>query len=644
MSIPNAQKKALIVGLPNSGKSQLFTWLTGCYAEVANAPLTTIDLRFAPMACGQGRFEIIDSPGMQDLFSSLNTSQALRDALIVHKPDALVLCVDGNRVTQSLALGLELQTLGLPMVLALLFHDDAQQRGVAIDIERLAWICDAPVVLQRGSAKDLEKMAAALETATPGRPKHLVFPKSLTLALGAIEAALPPDFPYPRAASLHLLLCGRVANPYFGVELDPSRREALLETVVAAALQVKGPPHSVVSNVWNGWIDLAADKVLQVHRKPERDGLQVVAQLTRSLVFGPLILIMILFMTFLLVADGANSISEWMYHHLWAPVHVALAGILPQGFWSDLLIGDYGVISMGLANALLTVLPILTVFYLVFNTLEDVGYLPNLSVLTRRILGKLGLSGTSIMPLVLGFGCKTMATLTAKTLTSRKEKFITIFLIAFAIPCASQMGLNMSIIGRMKWTAFIFYAVAVISVAFIAGLLLNKVLHRSEAKDPFILELPPIRLPEFKAVVKKTYYRVFTFLKESLSVFVYAALGLFFLDRIGLLGVVKVLLAPVVVGMLGLPTAMIDALILLLARHEAAAAVIIDLIRKGQLDFKQCIVAVTLTTLFVPCFANIMAMGRVLGGKDAALILVSVNIFALGTAGALNWLLTAMAL
>jgi ferrous iron transport protein B len=127
-----------------------------------------------------------------------------------------------------------------------------------------------------------------------------------------------------------------------------------------------------------------------------------------------------------------------------------------------------------------------------------------------------------------------------------------------------------------------------------------------------------------------------------LLVFVYAAVALFFIDRLGILDASKRVLSPIVEGILGLPLAMVDAIILCFARHEAGAGLIINLIRKGQLDYVQCIVAVTITTIFAPCFANIMAMRKEVGGKSTVAILFGISVSALTVAGALNWTLVAL--
>ena len=174
-----------------------------------------------------------------------------------------------------------------------------------------------------------------------------------------------------------------------------------------------------------------------------------------------------------------------------------------------------------------------------------------------------------------------------------------------------------------------------------AGVILHKIL-REEQQSDFIQELPPIRLPNIKAVLKKTYYRLYWFLREAVPVFVYAAVGLFAADKIGVLGALKNVVSPIMEGFLGLPLQMVDALILCMARHEAAAGLIINFVEKGQLNYVQCIVAVTITTMFVPCFANIMAMIKELGAKSALMMAVIINASSFLIAGVLNWVLIAL--
>jgi len=345
----------------------------------------------------------------------------------------------------------------------------------------------------------------------------------------------------------------------------------------------------------------------------------------------------IIFIMYFLVVNVASVISSWMDGTLWIPVQNQIDNLISSRFWSGFLIGDYGILSLGLANAIITILPILSVFFIFFNILEDAGYIPNLSVLTKRIFEKVGLSGAAIMPLILGFGCKTMATLATKSIRSRKERFITICLLAFGIPCSAQLGINISILGRMDISAFVIAFSVLIFADILVGVVLNKLLKDGE-KDYFIQELPTMRLPSPKAVLIKTYYRLYWFLKEAVPVFIFAAAALFIMDRVGILGGMKKILSPIIEGFLGFPSEMVDVLLICLARKEGAASLIINLVDKGLLNYVQSIVAVIII-MMIPCLANVGAMIREIGVRRAIITVVSIYIGSFLLAGSLNWIL-----
>jgi ferrous iron transport protein B len=228
-----------------------------------------------------------------------------------------------------------------------------------------------------------------------------------------------------------------------------------------------------------------------------------------------------------------------------------------------------------------------------------------------------------------------MATLTARNLPSRKERLIVIFLIAFAIPCSAQLGLNIAILGRFGPLSFAIAVAFLALVEVLAGVVLNLILPGDEAGD-YLQELPPIRLPSLRGVAGKTGHRVLSFLREALPVFLIAAVALFAADRIGLLGALKSALRPVITGWLGLPVDTVEALILSMARHEAAAGLLLHMVDIGALDAAQAVVAVCITTMFVPCIANIVSMFKVLGWKAGLAEVLTINVSAFALAGVLN--------
>ena len=158
-------------------------------------------------------------------------------------------------------------------------------------------------------------------------------------------------------------------------------------------------------------------------------------------------------------------------------------------------------------------------------------------------------------------------------------------------------------------------------------------------QDDFILELPPMRIPPLKPVLQKTLHKLQDFLKEAMPIFISAAIILFVADKTGLLTALKNLLKPVITGFLGFPLEMVDVLVLLMAKHEAASGMLIKLVNNGQLNYLQTIVAVALTMMFVPCLTNIVAIFKEQGPKKATIMVLSINITAIAVAGLLNSIL-----
>jgi ferrous iron transport protein B len=629
-------KRIAIVGLPNTGKSQVFNNLTGEYTLVANYPLTTVEMKRTRCRIDGEYYEVIDTPGLHCLYIHSEEELIVRDMIFKETPDIIIQCIDANQLKQSLTLTADLLELGLPLVISLNAIDETAKKGVWIDSAGLSLALGVPVIesiaVNGLGTRDLK---AAINKARRGKC-NLRYGTIIDGGISAIESLLPVDINFKRKTATLLML----NDPFLADNLTKEHGE---EKVALLTQQVK-----TVRQRFNGhfgralnikrrrWADELTESTTRKQKITPGQFSKAFGRLSRHPVFGIPILLTVILVMYLLVVNVANSIAGWMDRTLWVPVESRIDNLVTIGWLNEFLIGDYGVLSLGLANAFLTILPILTVFFLAFNILEDIGYIPNLCVLTKRIFGKIGLSGSAILPITLAFGCKTMATLTTKSLQSKKDRFISIYLIAFGIPCAAQMALNMSILGRMGIRAFTITFSVLMFVWISVGMILNKIL-KDDKKSDFIYMLPDIRLPNLKAVLKKTYYKLWWFLKEALPIFISAAIILFVMDKAGVLDALKHVLRPVITGFLGFPLKMVDVLILCMAKHEAAAGMLIKLIHRDQLSYVQCIVAVTLTMMFVPCFANIMAMIKELGWKKAVPVVIAINCTAILVAGFLNW-------
>jgi len=631
-------KKIAIVGLPNTGKSQVFNNLTGEYALVANYPLTTVEMKRTRCEIGGEPYEVIDTPGLHCLYIHSEEELIVRDMIFTDVPDIIIQCIDANQLKQSLTLTADLLELGIPMVISLNSIDETARKGVWIDSGRLSRLLGVPVVesitVDGVGTKELKD---SLSGARRGK-WSLRYGEMIDDGISAIESELPEEMGFKRKVAVLLLLEDPFLMDYLKQEYGQEKVARLKGLAGKIRRQFKASFGLAINKRRSQWVaETAEDATGKQKMTPGRFSMTF-GRLSRHPVFGVPILLTVVLTIYLLVVNIANVIADWMNKILWLPVESKISNIVSDGILNDFLIGDYGVLSLGLANALLTILPILTVFFIAFGILEDIGYIPNLCVLTKRIFGKIGLSGSAVMPLVLGFGCKTMATLTTTRLRSRKEKFIAVYLIAFAIPCSAQMGIDMAIFGRIGIKAFMIGYGALILIELCAGFALNKII-KEEKRSDFIQELPAIRIPSPKAIATKTYYRLYWFLKEAIPIFIIAAAVLFLFDKTGVLDLTKTLMSPIVEGWLGLPRDIVDVLILAIARHEAAAGLTLKMVDSGALNYIQCIVTVVITTMFVPCFANIVAMCKQMGIKTGLAMAFSINISAFILAGILNWIL-----
>jgi ferrous iron transport protein B len=575
---------------------------------------------------------------MHSLYIHSEEEITVREFLFSEQIDILIQCIDANRLKQSLLFTLDLLELGIPLVISLNAVDETEQQGIKVSTQKLSEALGVSVIEHIGQInKGTDEIKAALLN-TNSAQWTLDYGPDLENRLAEIEALLPEDMPFRRKKALLLLDGDPLLPEWLRSTWGDGNYEKLEEKLRYIKRESRGRPSRQLAKKRSEHIDtIVAQATDRTQHKPSRFA-RTFARLCRHPIFGVPILIGVILATYFLVVEVAGLIEGLLSSILVDPLVGLINAAIAPGFWNDLLIGPYGLLSLGLFNAFVTVLPILSVFFLMMGLLEDSGYLPNLMVLTRRLLSKIGLSGSSIMSLILGFGCKTMATLTTKAISSRKEKLIAIFLIAFAIPCSAQLAVDMAVLGRVGFKAFLIAYGALIVIELGAGLILNKTIKDDEPS--FLLqELPPIRLPNPRAIIKKTAYRIYWFLKEAVPIFLIAAVALFIIDKVGVLDLMKRGLKPIVVSWLGMPLDIVEVLILSLARHELAAGRLLGMVDRGVLTYVQTITAVVITTMFVPCFANIVAMCRQIGIKRGLLITVTINISSFILAGILNWIL-----
>lgn len=635
-----SQRTICLVGNPNTGKSVIFGRLTGKYVIVSNYPGTTVEILKGTATIRGQRVTVVDTPGTNSLIPMSEDEQVTRDILLEDPPDLVLQVGDAKNLKRVLAITVQLAEMNLPCTLALNMMDEARMRGIHIDTDKLSAELGIPVVgTVAVEGTGMDRLVQNLDH--DRRPALLVrYPEAIEEAVTAISELLPEGIHGKRGVALMILSGDESLRRWLVRNLDPVRLNQIEGIRAALAATTALPLTQIISR----HRALAVQRLFAlVTQKTEGRESALAAFLGRTMMhpfWGVPWLALVLYVTWLVVGVfGAGTvvdlIEEGLFNGYINPAAVRVFSFVPVPFLRDLFVGEYGIITMALTYGIAIVLPVVFFFFVTFGVLEDSGYLPRLAVQVNQIFRRLGLNGKAVLPMVLGLGCDTMATLTTRILETRRERTIVTLLLALGVPCSAQLGV---ILGLLTTAKSLFIWAGVVGLVLLAvGYLAGKVMP-GQSSD-FILEVPPVRLPRLGNILYKTLARTEWYLKEALPLFVLGTLVLFVLDRLGLLGMIEQWSAPVVTGVLGLPEEAAKVFIMGFLRRDYGGAGLKTMFDAGQLSDDQVLVSIVTLTLFIPCVANFLVMAKERGWKTAFAMAAFIVPVAVLTGGAVRLLL-----
>ena len=661
-----AERTVILVGNPNVGKSVLFGALTGKYVTVSNYPGTTVEVTHGAATIEGRAWRVMDTPGTNNLLPMSEDEQVTRDILLSESGYVAVQVCDAKNLRRGLLLTAQLAEAEVPFTLALNMADEATSRGFVIDLPKLAGELGVEVVSTVAvERKGLSTLQAKLPAARPSRftPRY---DAAIEQAVADVLPLIPRGGIGPRAIALMALvgddslrawLSGRLPSEAIG-RIEGIRREL--------AARYPESLRFVVARQRLAAVDRLHDAV--VTRVGASAGSGVARRLGHASthpVWGIPILLVVLGLAYLFVGVlGAGIAVDFLGHTVfdgyvvpWTDglvrfltpaggLQVFLVGPagVPTQQSGGILVGRYGVVSMGLSYGLAIVLPIVATFFVTFSALEDSGYLPRLAVMVNKLFRRMGLNGKAVLPMVLGLGCDTMATMTARIMETRKERVIVTLLLALGVPCSAQIAVILAMTGRLPVAASVWFAGTILMVLFLVGWLAAKVLP-GRGSD-FMLELPPLRIPQAGNIAVKTVARIEWYLKEAMPLFVLGTLLLWGLDRVGWLRALERAARPVVTGLLDLPQEAAAAFILGFLRRDYAAAGLFQryqpfmdagtMTRSMEIEVTVALVTVT---LFIPCIANFFMIVKERGWKTGVGMAAFILPFSVGVGAALNVLM-----
>jgi len=638
----NLEKIALI-GNPNVGKSVIFGLLTGKYVTVSNYPGTTVEITQGNISLDGKRLLLVDTPGVNSLIPMSEDEKVTRDILLTEAPLTVVQVGDAKNLKRTILITLQLSEMGLPMVLDLNMIDEAMDRGISIDVESLKNTLGinvtSTIAPQRKGIKELKEAMVS-----PVRPTiQIKYNPVIEDYIEKISRLLPSSNISRRSLSIMILSEDESLRDW----LKANVKEEALSEIERLRDECKLKFRDSVGYLINKTRIEAAEEIAgRVIKKVSPEGgkfLNFIGSISMHPVYGIPVLLAVLYGFYEFVGVfGAGTLVDFVEEtifngYLNPAVTKAVKLLIPIELLQELLVGEYGLVTVALTYAIAIILPITVTFFIAFAILEDSGYLPRLATMSNRIFNIIGLNGKAVLPMVLGLGCGTMAVMTSRILETRRDRIITTFLLALAIPCSAQLGVILGMLGALSLKAAIIWVSSVLVVLFISGFLASKIV--SGERTEFFLEIPPIRMPNITNIVVKTIGRVEWYLKEAVPLFILGTFILFLLHKFNLLIYLERLTSPVVVNLLGLPAKTSEAFILGFLRRDYGAAGLFVISQEGLLTPIQSIVSLVTITLFVPCLANFFMIIKERGLKTALWIIAIVFPAAFLFGGVLNWIL-----
>lgn len=625
-------------------------------AMVSNYPGTTVDIDEGSFVYEHNSVHLTDPPGLYDLNTITEEERVTKLLVLSGEYDIMVHVIDAKNLDKSIDLTLQLIDAGKDVILVLNMMDELEKIGASVDREGLANRLGIPVVLT-AAAKDrgLDELKHtivnydAIKNDILAKSYDLLnidYGDSLELAISKVQHILKADYQLSNRSIAVSLLEGDEDTEVMVKEKEPNFD--LINSLIQEQKTKFDQPIKYLSKMrlseYAQYLKDEFTTIEQVAKPVDMDSQgEKLSRLMIHPVYGLIILACVLFFGLYLIVGvlGAGILVDFLENTIFGQyINPAVTSLVVQYIpWvqvQNLFVGDYGIVTLGLTYGFGIILPIVSLFFIVFSILEDSGYLPRLALLVDNGFKRIGLSGRSVIPFVLAVGCGSMATMVTRTLETKRERNIATLLMALTIPCSAQLGVIMALLSAHPVSIWIWLAVILLNFVVI-GLIAKRYVPGSQPS--FFMELPPLRWPKLSHIAKKTWTRLIMYIKELIPIFILISVIIWALDLCGLFQWIINLVTPIV-GSIGLPGSTSQSFVLGFFRRDFGAAGLMSI--QNTLSGVQLLVAAVTLTLFLPCVAQLIIMIKERGFKLALGIAILSIILAFSAGFILNIILSSL--
>jgi ferrous iron transport protein B len=621
--------KIALIGQPNCGKSTIFNSVAGYKVATANFPGTTVQLAWSPVRVNGLAADLVDVPGIYSLTSTNVAESAAKKFLLNENISLIINVLDASLLSRSLELTVELRELGIPMVICLNMMDEARRKVAEISSSRLAALLRLPVaetVARRGAGiRELFEQAIRQLGVQPGPSDFLIWHRDVERVIAEMQRHLQSG------ARARKLPCRFLAIKLLENDEDISgdAQASVAETAFRlreGLEQTHGrPAESVIMSERHDRAMRLSEESSRI-RRPRSDFRAALDGLLTHPLWGYVFLLIIL-VVFFWGVFGVGSFIERAIEGKLTLASASLAGRFHEGTLARAAVES---LMDGFEGGAGIVLPYLVPFLFGLAFLEDVGYLPRVAYLMDALLHRMGLHGTSMLPIVLGYGCSVPACMATRILPSRRDRFIA-SVLATLVPCSARSTVIFALVafylGPM-WALGIFCFNALVVI--LSGLVLARIWP--DVSPGMILEVPRYQWPTFRVLAGKVWLRLREFVVLSWPLLIVGSLVLGLASYWNLDRFANAAFSPLT-SLLGLPAAVGTTLIFGLLRKELALIMLTQALGTNSvahaLTPTQIVVFTVFITFYIPCLATLIALVKEIGKKMTAL--AAAYTFALAT-------------